>query len=372
MNNINTLVISLTKDAWWAHYGYVLYKELTKYLKKSKVFTVVPKFWEYFHAYNSNSDFVVPLNGLFWIETPLTTIINLINYIKFIFLIKTNNIKEVFLASNSMITFLLLILSRLCGCKCYIILHDPLPHSWEVNWFKNTIMNYVKKLFVLFSHRVIVHGETLKKETITAYNINNEKKIIPIYHPNYNDIITNVIHSKPERNTFLFFGRILEYKWLEVLLEAISLVKKKFPAVKLLIAGSWDISRYEQKISSLWTTIELVNEYIPDEKISYYFSRSLSCILPYHDATATWVVPIAYACYRPVIVSNVWELPSVVVEWKTGFIVEVNDTKLLAKKMIRMLENYDKVIQLWKKWREYSEKSLSRNTQIDYIYKNIC
>lgn len=91
-----------------------------------------------------------------------------------------------------------------------------------------------------------------------------------------------------ESNTFLFFGRIVEYKGLDILLESISFVKLHFhSSFKLIIAGSGDMQQYVHLLEEHKNILEIHNEDIPDSDVAEYFERSEFVVLPYKDATAS-------------------------------------------------------------------------------------
>ena len=62
--------------------------------------------------------------------------------------------------------------------------------------------------------------------------------------------------------------------------------------------------------------------FVPDNEVGKYFSASDVVVLPYKTASQSGIVQIAYHFDTPVIVSNVWGLPEIVDEGKTGYCVE--------------------------------------------------
>ncbi len=90
--------------------------------------------------------------------------------------------------------------------------------------------------------------------------------------------------------------------------------------------------------------------------------------MPYKDATWTWVIPVAYSFSKAVLVTDVWELPSAVVDTKTWYIIKLKNSKALWEKIVEMLKEKDKVTEMWLHWKEYSDKYLSRSEIIDKIY----
>ena len=122
----------------------------------------------------------------------------------------------------------------------------------------------------------------------------------------------------------LFFGYIRKYKGLIYLIDALPEILRD-ANVKLLIAGEFydDEKPYKEKIKSLGLeeNILLLSDFMPDEKVRYFFSACDCLVLPYTDATQSGIVQIAYYYDKPVIVTDVGGLSEVVISEKTGIII---------------------------------------------------
>lgn len=251
----------------------------------------------------------------------------------------------------------------------YTTQHDPTLHSWEWTTLLWKIATKVNKSLRNNSDKLFVHGDKLRNEVIKKYHI-HENKVISIVHWNYN--FFKDVFSKwwqVEKNTFLFFWRVVHYKWLDLLLESLFLVKEKIMDFKLIIAWPGDLSKYDKNIKKLKDNLEIYNYNIEPEEAYRYFERSEFVILPYRDATWSWVIPVAYAFSKPVLITNVWELPSVVENNVTGIITEENNVAKLAESIIFMLENKEKWIEMWIRWREFSERVLGWDKIVNKVYE---
>jgi glycosyltransferase involved in cell wall biosynthesis len=241
-------------------------------------------------------------------------------------------------------------------------------HSWEWTTLLWKVATKVNKVLRNISDRLFVHWDKLRKEVIEKYNI-PEKKVFSIVHWNYN--FFKDVFSKwweIEKNTFLFFWRIVDYKWLDLLLDSLFIVKEKVPDFKLIIAWPGDLAKYQENIERLKDNLEIFNYNIEPEEVYIYFEKSEFVVLPYRDATWSWVIPVAYAFSKPVLVTNVWELPSVVKNNITWIITEKNNIAKLAENIIFMLENKQKIIEMWKKWREFSDRELWWDGIVKKVY----
>ncbi|MBL7766580.1 MAG: glycosyltransferase family 4 protein [Chitinophagaceae bacterium] len=118
----------------------------------------------------------------------------------------------------------------------------------------------------------------------------------------------------------LFFGFIRKYKGLDLLFEAIAVLKHQdfFTAhpVKFLIAGEFYEAEqpYLDQIATLNIQDHLIlrHHFIPDSEVRDYLSAADCVIQPYKQATQSGVTPLAYHFEKPMIVTNVGGLPALV------------------------------------------------------------
>ena len=131
----------------------------------------------------------------------------------------------------------------------------------------------------------------------------------------------------------LFFGFIRAYKGLDVLLEALAIVRREQP-VRLLVAGEFyeGEERYRRQVAELGLGEAVVfhADYIPEERVRLYFSACDVVVLPYRSATQSGIVPIAYQMDAPVICTDVGGLAEVVPDGRAGFVVPPADPVALA------------------------------------------
>jgi len=258
--------------------------------------------------------------------------------------------------------------AKIIWAELFVTQHDPFPHSWEDKGFINQIPIKLNIFLRKISDKLIVHWEWLKKELIKIWI--NEKKIISILHWEYN-FFTKFSDGevKIEENQFLFFWRFVEYKWIDTLLDSLDLVKKEVPNFKLLIAWSWDTEKFKDKFDKFKNEIEIV-KWIEDEIVYKFFESSEFSIMPYKDATASWVIPVSYAFKKPIICTDVWSLVEYIENEKTWFLIPAREPKILAEKIIWMLKNKEKTIEMWKNWFEiFANWKLKWSEITDQIYK---
>ncbi|MEQ1678517.1 MAG: glycosyltransferase, partial [Chitinophagaceae bacterium] len=147
----------------------------------------------------------------------------------------------------------------------------------------------------------------------------------------------------------LFFGFIRKYKGLDLLLEAISILKNFKPQtlnIKLLVAGEFyeEEKPFREQIEKLGIKDQLIlrTDFIPDSEVKYYLCAADAVIQPYRNATQSGVTPLAYHFEKPMVVTNVGGLPSLVPDGKVGLVVEPEPTAIAdgILKFYQLGENY--------------------------------
>jgi len=169
-----------------------------------------------------------------------------------------------------------------------------------------------------------------------------EKPAIYVPHPLYDNFGDPVPKSAAREKlqipsgipVFLFFGFIRKYKGLDLLLQAVAILKKSNTDFRLLVAGEFygDEKNYEQQILELDIADKLIlrTSFIPDNEIRYYLSAADCVVQPYRHATQSGVTPLAYHFSVPMIVTNVGGLPALVPDNVSGIVVEPNPEAIAA------------------------------------------
>ncbi len=170
-----------------------------------------------------------------------------------------------------------------------------------------------------------------------------------LYHPRYSFFLKPGLtrreareELKIEGKALLFFGYVRPYKGLRVLLDAFGLLAAEYEEVRLLVVGEFyeDRGPYDSRLRELGVEdrVTIVDRYVSDEEVAYFFMAGDLLVLPYISATQSGVIQIAQSFGLPVITTNVGGLPEVVEEGKTGFLVPPGDPEALAAAMRKFFE----------------------------------
>lgn len=204
-----------------------------------------------------------------------------------------------------------------------IIPHESRPgDTWFTRYFVKPV-----DAFITMSDKVM---NDLRQFT--------SKPALKVVHPLYDnfgdklpvDSARKFLGIGKEEKIILFFGFIRKYKGLDLLLEAMEIIKKEnvLPDLKLLIAGDFyeDRKLYDDLIEQLQLRDRLILKtgFIADEEVKYYLSAADFVIQPYRSATQSGVTPLAYHFEKPMLVTNVGSLPDFVPDGKAGVVCEPN------------------------------------------------
>jgi glycosyltransferase involved in cell wall biosynthesis len=149
------------------------------------------------------------------------------------------------------------------------------------------------------------------------------------------------LNLDPKARIILFFGFIRRYKGLDLLLEAMADERIKQNNIKLMVAGEFyeDRKPYDEKIESLNLQPQLIlhTDFITDSQVRYYLCAADAVVQPYRNATQSGVTPLAYHFEKPMVVTNVGGLPTLVPDGRSGIVCEPEPTSI-ANAILRFYE----------------------------------
>lgn len=135
----------------------------------------------------------------------------------------------------------------------------------------------------------------------------------------------------------LFFGRVLRYKGLHLLLEAMADLEKTHPQLELSIIGPGDTAPYQEAIDRL-KSVRLENRWIEEEEIPQIFAEHDIVALPYIEASQSGVVATAMGAGVPSIATRIGGLPEQIQHKENGLLCDEINASSVRKELIRFLE----------------------------------
>jgi glycosyltransferase involved in cell wall biosynthesis len=202
-------------------------------------------------------------------------------------------------------------------------------------------------IFTRYFFKPIDAFVTMSEKVLKDLSTFTSKPAQQIVHPLY-DNFGEAINKKAARELLglpidapiiLFFGFIRHYKGLDILLHAMAILSQRSTVnsqqIKLLVAGEFyeDRQPYDDLITKLGIKEQLLlrTDFINDSEVRFYLSAADFVIQPYRNATQSGVTPLAYHFEKPMLVTNVGGLPSLVPNGEVGVIAEPNAAAIAEK-----------------------------------------
>lgn len=210
-----------------------------------------------------------------------------------------------------------------------------------------------------------------------------QKKVLDSKHPNKNVLMAPLAikdYGIPTRSydrenmqvtRFLIFGNIVEYKRVDLLIEAgNTLYKRGVKDFKIRIAGNGNVWKKYASLIKYPDIFELYIKRIPNEEVADLFADSHYFVMPYQDIAQSGAITVAFRYNLPTLVSDIDQFKEFVTDGVTGVTFKNKDAQDLADKMQYMIEQRKEVFpKLAKAQADYVEKELSLKSIIDkYIY----
>ena len=204
-------------------------------------------------------------------------------------------------------------------------IHDPIPHS-KLSLFDDFVRRWM--MFRSFKN-ILLLSDSLLKPFCKRYHF-PEDRIFFSRLSVYDFLLSYEKKSNTYGDYILFFGRIDEYKGVDVLIEAFQKSEVSRQGIKLIIAGK---GKLKNNIKQLSKDIILINKYIENDVLANLINNCKFVVLPYLTATQSGCVMSAFAFNKPIIATRVGDLPNEVVDGIYGSLCEPNNIEDLSEKI---------------------------------------
>lgn len=183
-----------------------------------------------------------------------------------------NMVERNFGLLQSIFFFLLVPYFKLRKTKIIYVVHNKISHSSNLYLLKKLIA----KTLIKFGDLMITHS----KDGVDFINALGKNKANVFYfpHPLKDE------HPSPKVNKdidILIWGNIAPYKGIHIFLEKLK-GSELLKGLRIVIAGRVSSAEYFQELNKLKSdNVEIINDYIDDEKLKLIISRSRIVLFPY-------------------------------------------------------------------------------------------
>lgn len=226
--------------------------------------------------------------------------------------------------------------------KIFYIKHNPSVFTSLASKIYNLALEKIDQTLIKNSDYIYTLSYSVKHEILTTYNLPSYK----VYNFNlgaHSILCDKVVHKGFYRDSILrllFFGRILEYKGIDILVDSYEILKKRSSNfnLELTIAGEGFIdNKLLQRIKTLG--IRLMNYWINDDDLCRLLSETDIIVIPYREASQSGPASIAVALGIPVIATKVGGLIEQIHDGINGILIEPNNPEEIVRAIKTILDD---------------------------------
>lgn len=182
------------------------------------------------------------------------------------------------------------------------------------------LMRFIERFIFNHADAVIAHSRYVA-HAIGPYMHGRPLHVLPLgAYTAACPALKPTVSSAAEPLRVLFFGRLEEYKGLDLLLAAFELLKNRRVSIALTLSGRGDLSaEFLRTARELGVIID--RRWIPPQEVCPLLGTADVLVLPYVAASQSGVVSLGLGVGLPLVVTNVGGLPEYVEDGVSGFVV---------------------------------------------------
>jgi glycosyltransferase involved in cell wall biosynthesis len=222
--------------------------------------------------------------------------------------------------------------ARRAGIRTILILHDAEPHPGE----RRPLFDWLVRREVRRADRLVTFSNFVADRAI-GLNDMTEARAIRLYHPIFAFACEGKGRKAPASPfRLLFFGRILPYKGVPMLLEAFAILRAAGADCELRVVGRGEIDAPEDAMTQHGLTIE--RGWVDPAAIADILNWADAMVLPYLEASQSGVIAAAYGANLPVIATPVGGLAEQINDGNTGLLAKGATAQYIADAIRKLIE----------------------------------
>lgn len=217
-------------------------------------------------------------------------------------------------------------------CRLALTVHDPEPHVGRdariVRSFAK-LRTYIRRQ----ADVVFVHGDYCR-ERYEPYAPAGQTVALTEH-----GVLLQGTETEPRTDTgfdIVFFGRMEEYKGVEILCRAAEMMSAQDIDFGLNVVGAGpELDRLEPRLRRI-AQVRVDKRFLPSSTLIETIAAADCVVMPYLEATQSGVLAAAFANGKFVVASAVGGLPDVVTDGENGLLVPPGDPGALAAALTRV------------------------------------
>lgn len=231
---------------------------------------------------------------------------------------------------------------RRLGVRYATIIHDAVPHpgdptAWATSW----LLRDVDSADVVVSLSRTVADEIARRRPSAS------ERTVTLFHPDLQCgsslVERRFDSSRPLR--ILFFGRIMAYKGLPLLIEAVEMLRGEGHAIHLGVAGRGRLRGLTKRLAAL--DAEVLNDWLSDAELAGLLARYDVMACSHIEASQSGVAALAFGNAMPVVATPVGGITEQVVG-RNGIVSAAPTARAFADGIRRLIVEpglYDRLSQ---------------------------
>jgi glycosyltransferase involved in cell wall biosynthesis len=217
------------------------------------------------------------------------------------------------------------------GYRYLTVIHDAQPHPGD----RTSLLNGWVVRDALHADPVVTLSRSVA-DALAASGAVPRRKLVPLFHP---DLDFGAAQRAPVPDgarpfRLLFFGRILAYKGLPTLVEAIELLRADGIPVHLGVFGDGPLGPLQARLEAI--DAEVQNRWIADDEVGAILARHHAVALPHNECSQSGVAAAALGAGLPLVGSRIGGLAEQVRDGATGVLAQGTDATSLAAAIRRL------------------------------------
>ncbi len=217
------------------------------------------------------------------------------------------------------------------GIRTILMVHDAEPHPGE----RRPVFDGLVRREIRSSDRVVTLSDHVAARLL-ALGDATEERLVRLYHPifRFGGGANSAVLGSPVR--LLFFGRILPYKGVPLLLDAFARLHTAGAECVLRVVGRGRIDAPASLLNQPGLTIQ--QGWVAPDAIGSILARADAVVLPYLEASQSGVIAAAYGAGLPVVGTPVGGIVEQIADGETGVLAADVTADALAAAIRRLIE----------------------------------
>ena len=220
---------------------------------------------------------------------------------------------------------------RRLGALYATVIHDAAAHPGD----PTGLVNGWLKREAVGADLVVTLSQAVAQQLFAGGRIERER-ILRLFHPDLAFSGPPMAHRHPRRPfRVLFLGRIMPYKGLPVLVEAMEMLRRAGVAAELGVVGAGDLGPLRPRLEALGA--EVINRWVADAEIGPILARYDAMACSHVEASQSGPAAAAFGSAMPVAGMPVGGIAEQVVDGATGVLARRASAAAFAEALHRLI-----------------------------------